>query len=478
MDQPGQKDSVDRRDVLPTVSSVLNDGTIIELLYDPEESATALAVFNAGSWSVEKCVSLPSGERLVPYAPTNSLIRHRVVLLPSAPEEYGSAEGLLSAIEGYLYRYIDLTPSFAKVATHYVLLTWLYDAFEELPYLRFQGDYGTGKTRALLTLGSLCYKPFFASGASTVSPIFHTLDAFRGTLIFDEADFRFSDEKAELVKILNNGNVRGMPVLRTVLNRNREFNPRAFQVYGPKLVAMRGTYDDRALESRFLTEEMGRASLRSDIPINLPPEHRQEALHLRNQLLLYRFRNLHREKPDPSLVQQGLEPRLNQVLVPLLSVMETEGAREDLRRLAYGTFSKLAVERGLSVEAQLLSVVREMSKGADKPSLPLAQLTERFRAEHGSDYDRHISPRWIGSVLRQRLRLIPVKSHGVYVLPLTDEAKLAALYGRYGLLDEGGSPPGTHSLSTAAEGTAASTRVDEVDVVDVRADAGDGIAAH
>ena len=79
--------------------------------------------------------------------------------------------------------------SFENVATHYVLLTWLYDAFNELPYLRLRGDYGSGKTRALLTIGSLCYKGFFASGASTVSPIFHTLDAFRGTLIFDEADF-------------------------------------------------------------------------------------------------------------------------------------------------------------------------------------------------------------------------------------------------------------------------------------------------
>ena len=54
-------------------------------------------------------------------------------------------------------------------------------------------------------MGSLCYKPIFASGASTVSPLFRILDSFRGTLIIDEDDFRFSDEKAEVVKILNNG---------------------------------------------------------------------------------------------------------------------------------------------------------------------------------------------------------------------------------------------------------------------------------
>ena len=59
-----------------------------------------------------------------------------------------------------------------------MLLSWVYDAFNEVPYLRLRGDFGSGKTRFLLTVGALCNKPIFASGASTVSPIFHTLDAY------------------------------------------------------------------------------------------------------------------------------------------------------------------------------------------------------------------------------------------------------------------------------------------------------------
>ena len=110
------------------------------------------------------------------------------MLLASEPRIYGSEAELVEEIRKFIHRYVDLSEMFENVATHYVLLTWLYDAFNELPYLRLRGDYGSGKTRALLTIGSLCYKGFFASGASTVSPIFHTLDAFRGTLIFDEAD--------------------------------------------------------------------------------------------------------------------------------------------------------------------------------------------------------------------------------------------------------------------------------------------------
>jgi hypothetical protein len=224
----------ERRKIIPIVSELLEDGTIIELVYRPQDRLTLLATFNAGRWTLQSHIDVSERHRLVPFSPNNNLIKNEVVLLPSEPRNYGSEQQLVSEIAEFIHRYADLSPSFEQVACYYVLLTWLYDAFNDLPCLRLRGDFGTGKTRMLLTIGSLCYKPFFASGASTVSPIFHTLDAFRGTLIFDEADFRFSDEKSEIVKILNNGNVRGMPVLRTMMNQQREFNPQAFHVFGPK----------------------------------------------------------------------------------------------------------------------------------------------------------------------------------------------------------------------------------------------------
>lgn len=207
---------------------MLEDGTLIELVYRPEHRSTHLILFSAGRWTLQDQVEVSAQRRLVPFSPNNNLIKNEVVLLPSEPRIYGSEHQLTLEIAQFIHKYCDLTPTFEQVACYYVLLTWLYDAFNDLPYLRLRGDFGTGKTRALLTIGSLCYKPFFASGASTVSPIFHTLDAVRGTLIFDEADFRFSDERAEIVKILNNGNTRGLPVLRTMMNQQREFNPRAF----------------------------------------------------------------------------------------------------------------------------------------------------------------------------------------------------------------------------------------------------------
>ncbi len=206
---------------------------------------------------------------MLPTQPTNALVEHEVVRFPSKLEEYENEASLVEEVRSYIHRYVDLSESFELIAAYYVLFSWVYDAFNELPYLRVRGDYGTGKTRFLNIVGSITYKPIFGSGASTVSPIFHLLDQFSGTLVIDEADFRFSDEKADLVKILNNGNVRGFPVLRSIAHQNGEFSPRAFRVFGPKIIASRGSYDDRALESRFITEDMGNRSLRNDIPINL-----------------------------------------------------------------------------------------------------------------------------------------------------------------------------------------------------------------
>ena len=101
-------------------------------------------------------------------------------------------------------------------------------------------------------------------------------------------------------------------MLRTeVVGNQREFSPRAYQVYGPKLVATRSLFQDRALESRCLTEELGNRKLRSDVPINVPPGFRVEAEALRNKLLMFRFAKLWRARRRPVAGGSDEEPRLN-----------------------------------------------------------------------------------------------------------------------------------------------------------------------
>ena len=417
----------------PTVSTVLPDGSLVETVYRREEHRTLFCVFREGQWRDETSI-LARGQRLVPYSPNNNLLRNQVVLLPSGPEEFNSEEQLIGEIQSFIHRYVDVTPLFEKIASYYVLLSWVYDSFNELPYLRLRGDPGSGKTRFLLIVGSLCYKPIFASGASTVSPLFRILDAFRGTLIIDEGDFRLSDERAEIVKILNNGSARGFPVLRSEVSGNKEFNPRAYAVFGPKLVATRGFFQDQALESRCITEEMGQFRLRGDIPINLPSVYQREALQLRNKLLLFRFRNFRRWETATaeSLVDRSIEPRLSQIFVPLLSVIEDERTREDLRELARLYNRELIAERGMDIEAQILEIIRDILS-ARAGRLGVKDITSWFVDRHGEDYERKVTTKWIGSVIRKNLHLKTQKSHGVFVIPISEQPKLERLFEKYGV---------------------------------------------
>jgi hypothetical protein len=418
----------------PIVSLTLKDGTIVETLYRPDENKTLFGIWRDGEYSEHPFIN--EGKRqLIPYSPENNLVQNKVVLLPSTIEEYESEEKLVAEIQEYLHRYVQVSPLFEKIAAYYALLSWVHDAFNELPYLRVRGDYGCGKTRFLLIAGAICYKPIFASGASTVSPIFRILDTFRGTLLLDESDFRFSDEKAELTKILNNGNARGFPVLRTDVAPSKELNPRAYHVFGPKIVASRGAFEDKALESRFLTEEMGQQPLRRDLPINLPNSAKEEGLLLRNKLLMFRLRTLAETRCIDEVPDREIEPRLNQILLPLLSLIRNADHREEILNLGRGYSRNIREERGMQVEAQVLEIIRDLS-AAGEP-LSIKAITHWFSDRHGEDCDRKVTSKWIGYIIRHRLALHPERGRNGFVIPSGHEKQLDHLYARYGIQPNG-----------------------------------------
>ncbi|HTV30641.1 MAG TPA: hypothetical protein VMF32_23050 [Xanthobacteraceae bacterium] len=388
-----------RQNATPVVSRIC-DGVIVELLYDSRKRATALAIGSGDRWTTAPRFKTAQGEILVPYAADNTLIRHECVLLPSRPVPAGSKEELLRDIQAYLHRYVDMSPTFERLMAHYVLLSWVFDAFNELPYLRFQGDFGSGKTRALIVLGSIVYKGFFASGASTVSPIFHTLDAFGGTLVLDEADLRHSGKTADLVKILNNGTVKGLPVLRTVQNRYKEFNPAAFTVFGPKIVAMRGRFRDEALESRFLTETMGDRPLRDDVPIQLPNALKAEALDLRNRLLGFRLANLFAVKSNAARLVAGIDPRLNQTALSLASLIDDPGLLAEFEDMLRARHDELGLYRSRNLARRTMAALAKAFEERPRAYVPLREIAERLNATTG-EQGSPASPREIGRILRR-----------------------------------------------------------------------------
>ncbi len=108
---------------------------------------------------------------------------------------------------------------------------------------------------------------------------------------------------------------------------------------------------------------------------------------------------------DPTLVDRSVEPRLAQVFAPLLSVIEDATARQSLRELMRDYHRELVADRGMDMEAQVLEIIRELQQSSYETGIPIKEITQRFAEKHGEDYERKITPHWIGHIIRRKLGL-------------------------------------------------------------------------
>ena len=385
----------------------LPDGTIVEQLYDPRREIASFAVRYPNGNTEAGIESYPLGERVVePY--DESVLRAGAVLLPGDVGEGKEPTALLKDIHGFLVKYVDLPEDYLQLAACYVLFSWVYDAFTVLPYLHLVGDTDSGKTRCLLSIGSICYRAIFAAGAITPAPVFRMLERYQGTLVLDEADFGDqSGEWSEIVKILNSGYHTGFPVLRMEKVGGR-FDPKAYRVYGPKLIASRRPFADDALTSRCIVVPM-RTTRRQNIPLNLPPAFQEESLLLRNQLLAFRFQHLPHLQPKIIYLQNGREPRLSQILSPLHQMMR--GQDEFLDNLEKKMQQRLHTDRASSLAADIVQALWGLYATEDKDTpLTMKLIAGQVKQQltdggEGEDELKKVTPKRVGSILRRELGL-------------------------------------------------------------------------
>ncbi len=94
-------------------------------------------------------------------------INKNVVFLPSAALTITSVTEIIREIKTFIHKYADIPEDFELLSAYYVLLTWVYDKLDQINYLSFLGDTGTGKSRCKFTIGILCYKPILASAGAS-----------------------------------------------------------------------------------------------------------------------------------------------------------------------------------------------------------------------------------------------------------------------------------------------------------------------
>lgn len=404
---------------------VLEDGKIAEQVFD---EVSSFAVFDPATENIETKPALKIKEDYV-YPLDGDLVSKKVILFPERVAEYGDTEKLRHAIVTYIHKYLDVEPFYETLASYYVLLTWLFDKNTVVTYLGFYGDFGSGKTRGAQVVGRLCYKSAFVSGALTCAPIYRMLEQARGTLVINEFDFDNSDMGVEMIKILNNGYERGMYVLRTEPKSGRTD---AFDAFSPKVFTYRKKKKDEAFESRLITIPV-EETLREDIPTILPLSYEREAMELRNQLLLFRFRNYHGVVRVDQSIFEGVERRIRQTLYPLLTVIDDLGFVKELGEFIKVMQKQQKADRGMSWLAEYLTALVELT--CLPHDITIAAFADQYNKSKPEK--EQINPKKAGYAVRNHLklnteRITSGENKGKFRVVL-DKEKVMALCTRYGV---------------------------------------------
>lgn len=309
---------MDNKQTVFTLGCVLADHTILETIYDPRKDESLLVVKKDEGFTVEDHFQDPINE--ITYRPMkDENIRSGIITLPNEIGQSCSADQMMDLIRSYINRFVDLDEDGLWIASAYVMMTHLYDIFEKVPYLRFFGCYGSGKSRALKTLKGVCYHPINLGASQTAPNLFRMLDLYgHGTLLLDEVNFADSTRSSDMVKILNDGYSRDGVVSRC---DPKTYQPRTFQVFSPKVLANHTVFDDPALESRMFSLLM-KPTLRKDIQISMPNLLYDEEIKLiRNNLLRFRLDNYWNVDTQQRFAELGqFEARAQEIAFPLIAV--------------------------------------------------------------------------------------------------------------------------------------------------------------
>ncbi len=370
------------------------------------------------------------------YSPVyNNALKKRAVLLPTGFQKFETVEILIQDIQKHINKYLDVDKSFEKYAAYYVLLSWVYDKVNSVPYLRALGDTGTGKSRFLDVIGGICYKPIRTAGSATPAPIFRLLEFWKGTLLLDEADRKKSDTGDELVKILNCGFERDRPVVRC--DKENPNDIQIHEVFGPKIITSRYRFYDKALEARCITNVIQETS-RTDIPPQLTRKFKEQEDELRKKLLYFRLMNWHAFNMDSVEESFGklneLEPRLRQTASAFFILFNNPVIEKEFIGFMKEYNQELINERADSLEGKILNTICQLQ--VDFEEITSSDVTDEINKDRNDK--NKFRPATIGKIIKSLGFSIKVRRSGPKIKRIIEilPKNLKTLKKRYGVILE------------------------------------------
>lgn len=296
---------------------VFGDGTQMDLVRDAS-GKLIFVLFRNEAFTFHPRVR-DGGLILLPPQIHGSL--SEAICFPMTIGENHSARELLDQIDDVLCCYLDFESSDRKLLAYFALYSWVSDFSAIAPYLWVVGPYASGKTTVLRLLSAMCRRSVLAGDISAAA-LYTLTDSVHPTLLIDEFELGNDARSRDLQRLLRSGSTRGERVVRA---------SRAYDVFGPKVIASRRGPSDPALDSRGL-QVIARPASRA-VAILTPNALLQIERQLQPKFLAFRLNNYLR------LLQVNPHPTMGSCL--------TSRVRDIFRALIFPVIGDIDLEREL-----------------------------------------------------------------------------------------------------------------------------------
>lgn len=452
-------------------------GHLIEYLWDPETGVATFA-WRDPDGAVHTGDQIKIGETV--YAPVqdDEIIKMGGVLFPSQLGQLKSTRELATYLEMFVKSiYLLPSQSEAKIISYYILLTWVYDAFQAIPYLRVMGEPGSGKSELMKRVALVCYRRIIANGCSTTASLFHIVQQYKGTVYLDEMDMWDSNASVDIIKFLNLGAMRDGMVTRMMEGTDEEgnkiFKPQMFETFCPKLLSMQKDFQDTAVGTRCLTFKLQPREtielVNKGIPLNITPEIEKQALVLRNMLTAWKLAHWQRNiDVKTEFLDFEISSRLNQVTGPLLAIAKDDPELQtEIRSFLRAYYQEMVLTRSMTITARVIEALWKIHKypdlretmvtldpKTDEEKILVGHITqianqiidemnmgdadgeeEGEEAEHKKrkKKEKELSPQKIGRLIRDDLQLrVSERTNKGYSV-FWDDVRMIALAKRHGI---------------------------------------------
>jgi hypothetical protein len=328
---------------------------------------------------VEKsCCVTVNAKRYSDFCKKSGQTRRKTPLLVA---EEGAA--LVRDLETFLTRYVVLPERTALPLAIWVLLTYIFQSFDAVPYLVIGSPAPRcGKTRLLECLELVVSAPRRASNISEAA-LFRVIEKVAPTLLLDEAEtLSGRSERAEYLRqILNAGNRRGALVTRCI-GPSTNIEAMDFSVFCPKVLAGIGNFP-QTITDRAIVVPMQRRKDSESVARFLYKTAEPEAAALRERAGL--FMGQRKEETEAAYGKAALDfisDRDAEAWSPLFAILAVadDSRLRELRASALSlTRTKAANAEDDNLSLRLLADVRCVWP-EDEPKIFTGELIQRLKS--------------------------------------------------------------------------------------------------